>query len=93
MNVDGDEDSEESDVELLGNVDYRPLHASELEISHMLLDDLHSTLITVFLFSYRPRQLYVGLCICFFSFVFLVFSWKKLKDEVAPRAWTKLKEI
>ena len=43
MNIDGDEESGESDSELLGNVDYRPLNASELTISHVLLDDLHST--------------------------------------------------
>ena len=92
MNVDGDEDSEESDVELLGNVDYRPLHASELEISHMLLDDLHSTLITVLFPTVRASSMSV-FAFVFFFICFLVFSWKKLKDEMAPRAWTKLKEI
>ena len=60
MNVGGDDDSGESDSELLGNVDYRPLQASELDISHVLLDDLHSTFIIFY--SYHPRRLHGDVC-------------------------------
>ena len=49
MNMDGDDDSEESDSELLGNVDYQPIRPSELDISNVMLDDLHSMSFLLFL--------------------------------------------
>ena len=71
MNVGGDDDSGESDSELLGNVDYRPLQASELDISHVLLDDLHSTFI---IFLMQVKNVYEYDISIYRKFVFVIYK-------------------